>query len=35
MTALEILQALTILGLALLSWKFASGLKVNRKKKTN
>ena len=35
MTALEILQALTILGLALLSWKFASGLKVNRKKKHN
>ena len=35
MTGLEILQALTILGLALLSWKFASGLKVNRKKKHN
>lgn len=35
MTGLEILQALTILGLALLSWKFASGLKVNHKKKHN
>lgn len=32
MTGLEILQATTIFGLALLSWKLSSGLKVNSKK---
>ena len=34
MTGLEVLQGITILGLALLSWKLSSGLKINRKKKT-
>jgi hypothetical protein len=35
MTGLEILQAITIFGLALLSWKLSSELKVNHKKKHN
>jgi len=31
MTVLEILQSMTILGLALISWKLSSGLKIRKK----